>query len=293
MNQRQSKFRYQVFLKSIMSSKTVKLLKRVIQEFLTDNCPLYAAAISFNLLLSLFPFVIAIISAASFFMDSATAKEQIIQGVTYMFSISSDLIANIINVVIEARGTSGILAVIFLIIGGLAFFDVVRISLNKVWNVEKPQNFFKGHLIDMAMMFGMAVLFVISYLIIMFLRVFSESGIVLFAGFPDCGLVILHILVFALDILLLFVVFLLLYKFIPNLNIRWRDVWFGALMAAILAEIANFVFTTFITSFKPYDLVYGPLGAVVALLFWAYLISVIGLLFAKLSAVRVAIREGC
>jgi membrane protein len=292
LNQKQSKFRYPEFLKSIMSCKTVKLLKRVIQEFLTDNCPLYAAAISFNLLLSLFPFVIAIISAASFFIDSATVKEQIIQGVTYMFSISSDLIANIINVVIEARGTSGILAVIFLIIGGMAFFDVVRISLNKVWNAEKPQNFFKGHLIDMVMMFGMAILFMISYFIIIFFRVFNEYGIVLFSGFPVFGLIIFHILIFALDISLLFVVFLLLYKFIPNLNVRWRDVWFGALMVAILAEIANILFTWFLTSFKPYDLVYGPLGAVVALLFWAYLISVIGLLFAKLSAVRVAIREG-
>jgi membrane protein len=125
-----------------------------------------------------------------------------------------------------------------------------------------------------------------------FFRVFSDSGIVLFSGFHAFGLIILHILILVLDISLLFVVFLLLYKFIPNLNVRWKDVWFGALMAAIFVEIANILFTWFLTSFKPYDLIYGPLGAVVALLFWAYLISVIGLLFAKLSAVRVAVREG-
>jgi membrane protein len=212
--------------------------------------------------------------------------------VTYLFSISSDLIANILNYVIEARGATGIIALLLLIFGGLAFFDTVRISLNKVWNAEKPQSFFKGHLIDILMMFGMAILFMISYLIIVAVRLFAESGITVFHDFPAGGLVILHILIFALDILLLFVVFLLLYKFIPNLRLHWKDVWSGALLAAVFAEIANILITWFITSFKPYDLVYGPLGTVVALLFWAYLISVIGLLFAKISAVRLAIRNG-
>jgi membrane protein len=275
-----------------MLGKRFKFIKRVIQEFLEDNCPMLAAAISFNLLLSLFPFVIAVISAASFFIDSDVVKERIIQGVTYLFSISSDLIANILNYVIEARGATGIISVLLLIFGGLAFFDTVRIALNKVWKAEKPQSFFKGHLVDILMMFGMALLFLASYLIIMFVRLLGEFGAGMFSDFPVGGILAFHILIFALDILLLFVVFLLLYKFIPNMRLRWRDVWLGALLAAVLAEIANILFTWFLTSFKPYDLVYGPLGAVVALLFWAYLISVIGLLFAKVSAVRLAISEG-
>ena len=76
------------------------------------------------------------------------------------------------------------------------------------------------------------------------------------------------------------------------MKIRWKDIWLGALIAAVFAEIANIALTWFITNFKPYDLVYGPLGAVIALLFWAYLISVIGLLFAKISEVRLAIKNG-
>jgi membrane protein len=288
----QAKTRYLEFYNSLMARKPVKFLKRVIQEFLTDNCPLLAAAISFNLLLSLFPLVISIISAASFFIDSARVKEQIVQGVTYLFSVSSDLITGIVNYVIEARGTTGIIALILLIIGGLAFFDAVRVSLNKVWDVPKPQAFFKGQFLDIVMMFCMALLFVISYLIIVCMRLIIDSGSGLFSGFPVIGLVLLHILIVIVDILLLFVVFLLLYKFIPNLHLRWRDVWLGALLAAVFAEIANVLFTWFLTSFNPYDLVYGPLAAVVALLFWAYLISVIGLLFAKVSAVRLAINRG-
>jgi membrane protein len=276
----------------MMRSKAFKFIKRVIKEFLGDNCPMLAAAISFNLLLSLFPFVIAVISAASFFIDSDIVKERIIQGVTYLFSISSGLISNILNYVIEARGATGIISLLLLIVGGLAFFDTVRISLNKVWKAEKPQSFFKGHVIDIFMMFGMALLFMAAYLIIVFVRLLGEFGLGFFSGFPAAGLIILHILIFALDILLLFVVFLLLYKFIPNMRLRWRDVWLGAMLAAVFAEIANIIFTWFLTSFKPYDLVYGPLGAVVALLFWAYLTSVIGLLFAKVSEVQLAINSG-
>lgn len=276
----------------IKNNKFVKFLQRIIKEFLEDNCPLLAAAISFNLLLSLFPFVIAMISLASFFIDSNVVREQIIQGVTYVFSISSDFIANIINYVIEARGATGIISAFLLVFGGLAFFDTVRIALNKVWKAEKPQNFFKGHLLDMVMMFGMAIIFIIASLIIIFIRLTGEFGLSLLSDFPIGGLVFFHVLIILLDILMLFVVFLLLYKFIPNMKLRWKDVWLGALIAAVLAEIANIIFTWFITNFKPYDLIYGPLGAVIALLFWAYLISVIGLLFAKISAVRLAIKNG-
>ena len=276
----------------IKNNKFVKFLQRVIKEFLEDNCPMLAAAISFNLLLSLFPFVIAVISLASFFIDSNVVREQIIQGVTYVFSISSDFIASILNYVIEARGATGIISALLLVFGGLAFFDTVRISLNKVWKAEKPQNFFKGHVLDMVMMFGMAVLFIIASMIIVFIRFTGDSGLNLFSNFPAGGLIALHIFIILLDILLLFVVFLLLYKFIPNMKLRWKDVWLGALIAAVFAEIANIAFTWFLTNFKPYDLIYGPLGAVVALLFWAYITSVIGLLFAKISAVKLAISKG-
>jgi membrane protein len=280
------------FLSRIKNNRFIQFLQRVIKEFLEDNCPLLAAAISFNLLFSLFPFVIAMISLASLFIDSNVVREQIIQGVTYIFSISSDFIANILNYVIEARGATGIISAVLLVFGGLAFFDTVRIALNKVWKAEKPQNFFKGHLLDMVMMFGMAILFIIASTIIVFIRLMGEFGLNMISDFPIGGLLIFHILIILLDILLLFVVFLLLYKFIPNMKIHWKDVWLGALIAAVFAEIANIAFTWFITNFKPYDLIYGPLGAVIALLFWAYLISVIGLLFAKISAVRLAIKNG-
>lgn len=268
-----------------MLKKAAKLVKNSVKEFLADNCHLLSAAVSFNLLLSLFPLVLAIIAIASFFFDTPAAREQIIQGVTYLFSVSSDLITNIVNDVIAARGAAGALSIILLIIGGLSFFDAVRTSLNAVWRVPKPQSFFKGQFLDILMMFVMALLFFIAYLILILVNILSQLRIDFFLSFPGYGIFLLHLVVILLDIAILFLVFLFLYRFIPNLRLGFKNVWAGALLAAIFAEVANILFTWFLANFSPYDPVYGSIAAVIAFLIWAYLVALIGLFFAKISSV--------
>jgi membrane protein len=99
-------------IKSIASWKIVVLLKKTVQEFTTDNCPLLAAAISYYLLLSVFPFLLGIISLASFFVDKPALQEQIFQAFKYLIPVSQDFILNITNSVIDERGAMGIIAVI-------------------------------------------------------------------------------------------------------------------------------------------------------------------------------------
>ncbi len=270
-----------------MLKKTANLVKNSVREFLSDNCPLLAAAISFNLLLSLFPLILALITLVSFFFDSPAAREQIIQGVTYLFSASSDLITSIVNDVMASRGAVGVLSIILLIIGGLSFFDAVRKSLNVVWRAPKPQSFLKGEVMDILMMFVMALLFFVAYLILIFINLLGQLNIGFFINFPGYGLLLLHFVVILLDIAILFLVFLSLYRFIPNLRLGWRNVWAGALMAAVFSEAANILFSWYLANFSPYNPVYGSIAAVIAFLIWAYLIALIGLFFAKISSVSV------
>jgi membrane protein len=85
--------------------------------------------------------------------------------------------------------------------------------------------------------------------------------------------------------LLLFIILLTLYRWIPNTKVAWNQGAWGALIASLAAEVATLAFTWYLRSgFAKYSLVYGSLGAVAVLLFWIYLLSFVVLFGAYLSA---------
>ena len=68
-----------------------------------------------------------------------------------------------------------------------------------------------------------------------------------------------------------FLTFLVLYRFLPNTEVRFNDVWLGALLAALAFEGAKWAFVWYVGSFAHYNVVYGSVGAILALLTWVYL----------------------
>ncbi|MCX6005689.1 MAG: YihY/virulence factor BrkB family protein, partial [Chloroflexi bacterium] len=90
--------------------------------------------------------------------------------------------------------------------------------------------------------------------------------------------------------LLAFLLIMLLYKFIPSNRPRWRDIWPGALMATASVEIIRFGFVWYIKNFSQYNLIYGSIGAVIALLAYIYLSAWALLFFAKLSATNLRLK---
>ncbi|MBN2463383.1 MAG: YihY/virulence factor BrkB family protein [Dehalococcoidia bacterium] len=276
-------------IKSIASWKIVVLLKRTIQEFTTDNCPLLAAAVSYYLLLSIFPFLLGIISLSSFFVDKPALQEQIFQAFKYLIPVSQDFIINITNSVINERGAIGIIAVIFLLVGCIAFFNALRKSLNTAWGIHKSSSIIRSQLTNFAMILGAVLLLFISRFITIILNV-SENILSTIVEQPVTNLVLLHLFIVIINIALAFSVFLILYKFVPERLIRWRDIWGSALAAAVCFEAITILFVLYLDTFNPYNLIYGSLGTIIALLIWTYLAALIFLFFAKISAVNSKIK---
>jgi len=84
-----------------------------------------------------------------------------------------------------------------------------------------------------------------------------------------------------------FLTFLVLYRFLPNTDVRLSDVWLGALGASAAFEGAKWGFVWYVTTFPVYNVVYGSVGAIMALLTWVY-VSAIILLFGALVTSRYA-----
>jgi membrane protein len=94
-----------------------------------------------------------------------------------------------------------------------------------------------------------------------------------------------YILARLISFLLILAIFLLLYKFIPNTSVRWGDIWRGAVLGAIMFEIALFGFTVFLRYFATYQVIYGSMASIVIILIWIYISSFILILCAEINAV--------
>jgi membrane protein len=274
-----------------MKGRVIPLLKESLNEFGTDNGTLLAASVSFNLLLSLFPLALAVVYIAGSFPQSPYTQEQIIRGIAYLLPVSRELIAGTVTGVAAARGAIGVLAIVGLVWGGFAFFSSIRKALNTVWGIRKPQPLLKGQLINLIMLIGAAILLFLSVLITAFLSTVAEQGIPVPGAELVRSDVMERILANVLATGLAFVVFLLLYRFIPGKRPKWKDIWLGALAAAISFEITKIIFLVYLRVFNPYNLVYGSIGALIAFLMWTYLSALVFLFIAKVMHVNLEMRS--
>lgn len=141
------------------------------------------------------------------------------------------------------------------------------------------------------MVIGAVVLLVIAYLITVILNV-SETLLESLVSQQIANLVLLHFLVVITDIALAYIVFLVMYKFVPELKLKWKDIWAGALAAALSFEAITILFILYLDTLNSYNLVYGSIGAIIALLIWTYLSSLVFLFFAKVSAINLRDKTG-
>jgi membrane protein len=274
-----------------VKNRIIPLLKESLKEFGADNGSLLAASVSFNLLLSIFPLALAVVYIAGSFAASPYTQDEIIRGIGYLLPVSRQLISSTVTGVAAARGAIGVLAFIGLIWGGIAFFNSIRASLNTAWGIRKPLPLLKGQLINLIMMVGAAILLFLSVLITVFLSTVSEQGIPVPGAETVSGDLLERLLANILATALAFIVFLLLYKFIPSVRPKWKDIWLGALAAAICFEITKIIFLVYLRVFNPYNLVYGSIGALIAFLMWTYLSALVFLFIAKVMHVNLEMRS--
>jgi membrane protein len=168
----------------------------------------------------------------------------------------------------------------------------VRNALNRAWVVKAQPSFFKGRAMDITMMIGAFILFTLYIWFTTGLRILHTRN---FHSdtFEFLNSTTLSATVFTIvSAVLAFLIILLLYKFIPSERPRWRDIWPGALVAAAGFEIVRFAFIWYIKNFDHYNLIYGSLGAVFALLAFIYIAAWVLLFCAKLCATNARMKSG-
>ena len=276
-------------IKTLTHNKFAILLKESWKEFNAQNGTHLAASISFNLFFSLFPFTFVALFIAGFITGTQSIHQQIITGISYILPESRQLIQSVISNVTSASSEINVLAFIGTVWGGISFFNAVRVALNTAWDVKNPPSVLKGQLINFIMMIAAGVLLTLSVLLTILLTANAPTvqGAAFITRFSTT-----RILADIFITILAFLVFLLLYKFIPHSRPKWKDIWIGALASAVTFEITKIIFIGYVRIFHPYNLVYGSIGIVIAFLMWTYLSALAFIFIAKTIHTNLKMRSG-
>lgn len=263
----------------------LSLLRATGREFQNDDGSTMAAAIAYYALFSFFPVVLLMITVSSFFFSSATAQKEVIAWAERYIPTSGDLIRANIGQILRARGAVSLLAILSLLWSGSGIFSALDRAVNRAWNVTELRPFWRQKLLAFGMIVGAGGLLLVSIVSTTFFNVIRRLRLPL-TGWQLFGkwLMFPNLLSTLLPVTLTILIFLLLYKILPNTTVRWSDVWPGALLTSLGWELAKYLFTWYLANFASYNLVYGSVALLIAFLAWSYYTGLILILGAGFTA---------
>jgi len=242
-----------------------------------------AASITYYVLFSIFPLLLSIIAIGSFFLEDEQVMSQVVEVLQTAIPVASDLIIQNVEEVLDARGTFGVIGIASLIWSASAAFMSLFRNINRAWVQAAPLNALVARLAGVVVIFALIIVMVVIRIAGTTVNLLPSFGVELLDDFYDSFVWLLVSGLIPLG--LSFVIFMSLYRFIPNTKVRWREAFWGALLAALGWELSTMLFTYALgTGILQYKVVYGSLGTMIALLFWIYLNCTIILLGAHLSA---------
>jgi len=264
-----------------------EIVQDAFNRFGQANAAHVAAALAYYTVFSLFPLLLAMIAAGSFFLDGELVQSQVVRSVSQVIPVSEQVIESNVEQVLERRGTVGVVGILGLLWSGTGVFTVLVGHINRAWKEAEARGFVEQRLLGLGIgLIGMlAALLSLSLLSTPLLNVLPRLNDVLGRDFPILDTLLWTLMASGVPALVAFIVFLNLYRWVPKTTVGWAEAAWGAGFVTLAWEAAKRGFAWYVSSdLVQYRLVYGSLGAVVALLLWIYLSSWLLLFGAHLSA---------
>jgi membrane protein len=263
-----------------LSGDRLSILQTAIKSFTEKHAAQASAGLAYYTFFSIFPLMLAFIAGGSYFLDSHQVFNTVTQFIQQALPISRQVINENLEEILAQRGTAGIVSLFILLWSASGMFTNLAYNINLAWPRAARRNFLQNRLVGLWMIVGVIGLIilslVLSWVTARLPKLDSASPIAVF---------VLRILSALGSWIMIFLVFLTLYRWIPTLRVSWRSTFWGALLASLAWKAAIAGFGWYLgSSFGQYQLVYGSLGAIVAFLFLIYIISMITLFGAHLSA---------
>jgi membrane protein len=269
-----------------------RVLRETVREFLADDCPRMAAALSYYVVFALPPLLVLLLVLMGTFLDPDAARTHVQEQFASLLGPgAADQIRSLIEQA-EApdagRGLTAILGAAALLFGATGAFAELQAALNRAWDVKPDpaqggvRNFLLKRALSLGMVMGIAFLLMVSLILSALISMFGDA----FSAFLPGG--VSTLLLQAVNVAVSFAIFTLLfaamYRFLPDARIAWRHVWVGAAFTTLLFVVGKSLIGLYLGNSNPGQ-AYGAASSLAVLLVWIYYSSMIMLLGAEFTEV--------
>jgi membrane protein len=269
---------------------TFALLKQTFSEWLEDKAPQLGAALAYYTVFSLAPLILVLLAMVGLLFQNnpAGAWNKITEQMSYFLDKSAiDVVQNIAQKASQPNKSvlATVIGVVLALFGASGVFGQLQDALNRVWGVKaKPGagiwGFLRSRFLSFAMVGGVCFLLLVSLTLEGVLKAFSHWIQSILPG----GIVLALAAYWIFDLAVVVVLFAIIFKFLPDAKIRWRDVWIGAVMTAIFFAIGKWALGLYLGSGSAAS-AYGAASSLITLLLWVYYSSQILLFGAEFTQV--------
>jgi membrane protein len=249
-----------------------------------------AAALSYYTLLSLAPLVLVVVALAGLVFERAAVESKLVAEMRELVGaagaeVTHTVLRNAHNA--EQETVSLVIGLIILLVGATTVFAQLQGTLNRIWRVEESAGksaiwgLLKERLLSIALVLAIGFLLLVSLVVSAALSALTDSargivgdGYAVIIGANALGSLLVTTLLFAL-----------IFKVLPDTEVAWGDVWFGAFATSILFTLGKQVIGLYLGR-ASVGSAYGAAGSLVVMTVWVYYASLILFFGAELTYVR-------
>ena len=235
--------------------------------------------------LSIFPLLVFIVAAASLVLKQEEVYNRLRIVLADVSPLPGQLLLKTLDEVLRLKTPVGVVALVTLLWSGIGFFSALSHHVSQAWPDARMRNFLGIRVMGLKMAGVLLLLLIVSVIVSLAADLLPVLPVVVpqlrqWVESPRWG-----VLSNLVPLIASFVLFLALYKWVPNTEVTWRAAFLGALLASIAWQLVTLGFSWFLRSgLATYQVIYGSLGGVVATLFWVYLSNVIAVFGAHIAA---------
>jgi len=268
------------------------VIKNTFKGFSDHKVTKLSGSLAYYTIFSMGPLLVMIISLCGLFLEKEAVEGEVF-AVLRGF-VGQDTAVQLQEIIKNASltGKSTIAAIIggiTLLIGATTVFGEIQDSINTIWGLKaKPKKgwlkMLQNRLLSFSVIVSLGFLLLVSLTVTGIIEGFGKG---LQARYPDVAVVLFYIINLILTLLISGVIFAVIFKVLPDAKIRWRDVFAGALITALLFMLGKFGISLYVSQTKVGS-TYGAAGSLVILIVWIYYSSIIlylGAEFTKAYAV--------
>jgi membrane protein len=274
------------------------MLKEVVREYWAHRPMELAAALSYYTLLSLAPLVLMAVALAGLVFERATVERRLVAEMRDLIGAAG---AEVTQAVLrnahdsEQEAWSLAIGLVLLLVGATTVFAQLQGTLNRIWRVDGSAGagasviwgFLKERLLSIAMVLAIGFLLLVSLIVSAALSALTDSargivgeGYATVIGANALGSLLVTTLLFAL-----------IFKVLPDTDVAWDDVWFGALTTSVLFTLGKQIIGLYLGR-ASVGSAYGAAGSLVVMTVWVFYASLILFFGAELTYVRSRRRRG-